>query len=40
MRRVRSGENVADFVTKPRSKAVIAKHCLTMGYVNMNEEND
>ena len=40
MRRVRSGENVADLGTKPRSKAVIAKRCLTMGYVNMNEEDD
>ena len=40
MRRVRSGENVADLGTKPRSKAVIAKHCLAMGYVKMNEEID
>ena len=38
--RVRSGENVADLVTKPLGKAVIVKHCLAMGYANMNEEND
>ena len=34
--RVRSEENVADLGTKPLSKAVIAKHCVTLGYVNMN----
>ena len=38
MRRVRSGEHIVDLGTKPLGKAVIAKHCLTMGYVNMNEE--
>ena len=37
--RVRSEENVADLGTKPLSKAVIAKHCLALGYVNMNQEN-
>ena len=37
--RVRSEENVADLGTKPLSKAVIAKHCLTLGYVNVDEEN-
>ena len=39
MRRVRSEENVADLGTKTLSKAVIARHCLTLGYVNMNEGN-
>ena len=39
MRRVRSGENVADLGTKPLSKTVLAKHCLTLGYVNMDEEH-
>ena len=39
VRRVRSEDNVADLGTKPLSTAVIAKHCLTMGYVNMNQEN-
>ena len=39
VRRVRSEENVADLGTKAPSKAVIAKHCLTLGYVNMNEGN-
>ena len=38
--RVSSGENNADLGTKPLGKAVIAKHCLAMGYANMNEEND
>ena len=38
MHRVRSEENVADLGTKPLSKAVIAKHCLTLGYVNMDEK--
>ena len=37
--RVRSEDNVADLGTKPLSKAVIAKHCLALGYVNMNQEN-
>ena len=36
MRRVRSEENVVDLGTKPLSKAVIAKHCLTLGH--MDEE--
>ena len=39
VRRVRSEENVADLGTKPLSKTAIAKHCLTLGYVNMDEEN-
>ena len=39
VRRVKSEENVADLGTKPLSKAVIAKHCLTLGYVNMAEAN-
>ena len=39
VRRVRSEENVADLGTKPLSKTVIAKHCLTLGYANMDEEN-
>ena len=39
VRRVKSDENVADLKTNPLSKAVIAKHCLTLGYVNMAEEN-
>ena len=39
VRRVRSEENVADLGTKTLSKAVIAKHCLTLGYVNMDEGN-
>ena len=30
---------VADLGTKPLSKAVIAKHCLTLGYVNMRQED-
>ena len=37
VRRVRSEENVADLGTKPLSKTVIAKHCLTLGYMNMDE---
>ena len=36
--RVKSEENVADLGTT-LSKAVIAKHCLILGYVNMAEEN-
>ena len=32
-------ENVADLGTKPLSKAVIAKHCLAPGYVDMSERN-
>ena len=39
VRRVRSEDNVADLGTKPLSKAVIAKHRLALGYVNMNQEN-
>ena len=39
MRRVKGEENVADLGTKPLSKAVITKHCLAVGYVNMAEEN-
>ena len=37
VRRVRSEDNVADLGTKPLSKAVIAKHCLALGYVNTNQ---
>ena len=37
--RVRSEENVADLGTKPLRIAVIAKHCLTLGYVNMDTGN-
>ena len=40
VRMARSEENVADLGTKPLSKAVIAKHCLTLGYVNMAEETE
>ena len=39
VRRVKSEENVAYFETKTLSKAVIAKHFLTVCYVNMSEEN-
>ena len=39
VRRVRSEDNIADLGTKPLSKAVIAKHCATMGYMNMNQED-
>ena len=39
VRRVRSEEKVADLGTKALSTAVIAKHCLALGYVNMNQEN-
>ena len=39
MRRVKSEENVADLETKPLSKAVITKHWLALGYVDMAEEN-
>ena len=38
-KRFMSEENVADLVTKPLSKAVIAKHCLGVGNHNMAEEN-
>ena len=37
--RVRSEEHVADLRTKLHSEAVIAKHCLTMGYANMDAGN-
>ena len=37
--RIRSEENVADLGTKPLNKAVIAEHCLTLGYVNMDAGN-
>ena len=36
--RVRSEENVADLGTKPLGKAAIAKHCLTLEYVNMAQQ--
>ena len=39
MRRAKSEENVADLGTKSLSKAVIAKHSLTLGYVNMDAGN-
>ena len=39
VRRVKSEENVADLGTKPLNKAVVAEHCLTLGYANMDEEN-
>ena len=32
-------DNIADLGTKPLSKAVIAKHCTAMGYVNMSQED-
>ena len=35
VRRVRSEEHVADLGIKPLGKSVIAKHCLTLGNVNM-----
>ena len=38
VRRVRSEANVADLGTKVLSKTVFAKHCLTLGYMNMDEE--
>ena len=38
VRRIRSEENVADLGTKPLSIAVIAKHCLTLEYMNINDE--
>ena len=37
--RIRSEENVANLGAKPLSKAVIAKHCLAPGYVNMDAGN-
>ena len=39
VRRVRSEDNIADLGTKPLSKAVIARHCATMGYINMSQED-
>ena len=39
MRRVKREEHVADLGTNTLSKAVIAKHCLTLGFANMAEEN-
>ena len=39
VRRIKSEDNVTDLGTKPLKKAVIAKHCLTLEYVNMNQEN-
>ena len=39
VRTAKSEENDADLGTKRLSKAVIAKHCLAVGYVNMAEEN-
>ena len=38
VRRVQSEENVVGLGTRPLSRAVIAKHSLTLGYVNMAEE--
>ena len=38
VRRVKSEENVVGVGTRQLSRAVIAKHCLTLGYVNMAEE--
>ena len=38
IRRIRSEDNVADLGTKPLNKLVIAKHCLTLGYVSMDDE--
>ena len=37
--RARERRNVADLGTKPLSKTVTAKHCLTLGHANMDEEN-
>ena len=37
--KVRSEEHVADLGTKPLGEAVIAKHCFTLGYVNMDAGN-
>ena len=39
VRRVKSKENVVALGTRPPSRAVISKHCLTLGDVNMAEEN-
>ena len=37
VRTVKSEENVIDLGTKPLSKAVIEKHCVALGFVNMAE---
>ena len=39
VRKVKGEANAADLATKPLSKAVIAKYCLALGYVNTAEEN-
>ena len=39
VRRVKSEDNIADLGTKPLGKAVIAKHCTAMGYMNMSQED-
>ena len=39
LRRDTREENVADLGTEPLSKAVIAKHSLTLGYFNMAEDS-
>ena len=39
VRRVKNEENVAGLGTRPLSRTVISKHYLTLGYVNMAEEN-
>ena len=39
VRRVKSEDNIADLGTKPLSRAVIAEHCATMGYMSMNQED-
>ena len=38
VRRVRREEHVADLGTKPLSRAVVAKHCLTLGYMSMDDK--
>ena len=40
VRRIKSEDNIADLGTKPLSKAVITKHCTTMGYVSMRQDED
>ena len=40
VRRIKSEDNIADLGTKPWSKAVITKHCTTMGYVSMEQDED
>ena len=39
VRRVQSEENVVGLGTRPLSRAVISKHFLTLGYVNMAEDS-